>query len=312
MYNLNDLLIFVHAVESGSFAAAGRRLNLPKSTISKRVAELEAALEVRLIHRTSRSFALTDIGRDFYDHARAAVIEAEAAEHSVRRRLAEPSGSVRLTASVPTAQFRLADRLPALARAYPKLEVQLHVTDRFVDLVQEGFDIAIRSHFAPLPDSGLVQRRMGTDRIILVASPGYLAEHGGPETPERLSDHDGLIIGPSKRKWDLSHGDGRVIEIEPRARLMADESLVLLKSAIAGLGIACLPETIAARSIGKEELVQVLPAWTAGIVTTTILTPHRRGQLPAVRAVIDFLSGDAGQTAEAPRRQQVSGLDGAV
>ncbi|WP_119459626.1 LysR substrate-binding domain-containing protein [Rhodospirillaceae bacterium SYSU D60014] len=299
MYNLNDLLIFVQAVDSGSFAAAGRQLSLPKSTISKRVAELEAALGVRLIHRTSRSFALTDIGRDFYDHARAAVIEAEAAEDIVRRRLAEPSGTARLTTSVPTAQFRLADRLPALARAYPKLEVQLHVTDRFVDLVQEGFDIAIRSHFAPLPDSGLVQRRMGTDRIILVASPDYLAERGEPETPESLTGHDGLIVSPSKRKWVLSHSDGHAIEIEPKARLMADESLVLLESAIAGLGIACLPEMMAAESIRKGELVQALPSWTAGVVTTTILTPHRRGQLPAVRAVIDFLSEDARRAAVA-------------
>ncbi|PSJ62622.1 LysR family transcriptional regulator [Kumtagia ephedrae] len=290
MYNLNDLVIFVQAVETGGFAAAGRRLGLPKSTVSKRVAELEAALGARLIHRTSRSFALTELGRDFHDHARAAVIEAEAAESVVRRRLAEPSGVVKITTSVPTAQFQLADRLPALARAYPKLEVQLHVTDRFVDLVQEGFDIAVRSHFGPLPDSGLVQRRLGTEPIILVAAPGYLAGRGEPRQPDALAEHDGLLVGPSARQWRLRRADDAV-EVTPVPRFLADESVVLLGAATAGLGIACLPETIAAPAIGRGELVRVLPEWTAGSVTTTILTHHRRGQLPSVRAVIDFLAG---------------------
>jgi DNA-binding transcriptional LysR family regulator len=290
MYNLNDLVFFVQAVNLGSFAAAGRRLGQPKSTVSKRVAELETALGARLIHRTSRSFVLTETGRDFYDHARAAVIEAEAAEIAVRSRLAEPSGVVRITSSVPTAQFHLADQLHALARCFPKLELQIHVTDRFVDLVQEGFDIALRSHYMPLPDSGLMQRQIGTDRLILVASPAYLAERGIPAEPEALKDHDGLIVAASARSWPLRTADRKILEVTPRPRLFADESVVLLKSAMAGLGIACLPESIAASAIGEGTLAIVLPAWTAGSITTTILTPHRRSQLPSVRAVIDFLA----------------------
>jgi DNA-binding transcriptional LysR family regulator len=290
MYNLNDLIFFVQAVDLGSFAAAARRLRQPKSTVSKRVAELEAALGARLIHRTSRSFVLTDTGRDFYDHARAAVIEAEAAETVVRNRMAEPSGTVRITTSVPTAQFHLADRLHVLARRYPKLELQLHVTDRFVDLIQEGFDIAIRSHYAPLPDSGLMQRQIDIDPLILVASPAYLAERGTPGEPEALKDHDGLIVAASTRSWHLRTDGGTFIEVAPRPRLFADESLVLLKSASAGLGIACLPKSIAAPAIQEGSLTVVLPEWTAGTIATTILTPHRRSQLPSVRAVIDFLS----------------------
>lgn len=290
MYNLNDLVFFVQAAEFGSFAAAGRRLGQPKSTVSKRVAELEAALGARLIHRTSRSFALTETGRDFYDHARAAVIEAEAAETVVRNRLAEPSGTVKITASVPTAQFHLADRLHALARRFPKLEVQLHVTDRFIDLVQEGFDIAVRSHYAPLPDSGLMQRQIDTDPLILVASPAYMKERGTPSEPEALKEHDGLIVAASARSWRLSTDSGKIVEVAPRPRFFADESVVLLKSAIAGLGIACLPDSIAAPAIKEGSLTVVLPEWTAGMITTTILTPHRRSQLPSVRAVIDFLS----------------------
>jgi DNA-binding transcriptional LysR family regulator len=290
MYNLNDLVFFVQAVELGSFAAAGRRLGQPRSTVSKRVAELETALGARLIHRTSRSFALTETGRDFYDHARAAVIEAESAETVVRNRLAEPSGTVKITTSVPTAQFYLADRLYALARRFPRLEIQLHVTDRFIDLVQEGFDIAVRSHYAPLPDSGLLQRQIDRDPLILVTSPACLKEHGTPSEPDALKDHDGLIVAASTRTWRLSTDGGEIVEVAPRPRFFADESVVLLKSAIAGLGIACLPESIAQPATKDGLLTVVLPGWTAGIITTTILTPHRRSQLPSVRAVIDFLA----------------------
>jgi DNA-binding transcriptional LysR family regulator len=288
--NFNDLHLFVQAVDNGGFAAAARHLGIPKSTISKRVAELEADLGIRLIHRTSRSFVLTDVGKDFYDHARAAVIEAEAAESVVQWRQAEPQGLVRITASVPVAQFHLAERLPALAHAYPKLDLQLHVTDGFVDLVRDGFDIAIRSHFAPLPDSDLMQRRMKVERITLVASPDYLERRGTPDRPEDLIGHDGLLTGPASRTWHLKDCDGHEVQVTPKARLVADESLVLLRAAAAGLGIASLPEAISAASMKSGDLIQVLPDWTAGSVTSTILTPHRRTQLPAVRAVIDFLA----------------------
>lgn len=290
MLNLNDLNFFAQAVDSGGFASAARRVGCPKSTVSKRVAALEATLGVQLLHRTSRRFTLTDVGRDVYDHARAVMIEAEAAEAVVHRRLMEPSGTVRITASVPIAQFQLADRLPTLARRHPKLRIQLHVTDRFVDLVQDGFDIAVRSHFDPLPDSNLIQRRMNEEPVTLVAAPSYLAERGEPLTPESLSDHDGLMTTMAVKPWRLTEAGGRFVEVAPRPQLHADESVVLMKAAEAGLGIVCLPETISAQAVKEGRLVPVLPAWTAGRVTTTLLTPHKRGQLPAVRAVIDFLA----------------------
>lgn len=289
MLNLNDLHFFAQAVDSGGFAAAARRLDCPKSTVSKRVATLEATLGVQLLHRTSRSFTLTDVGRDVYDHARAVMIEAEAAQAVVHRRLAEPSGTVRITASVPIAQFQLADRLPILARQYPKLRIQLHVTDRFIDLVQEGFDLAIRSHFAALPDSDLVQRRMSEEPITLVAAPSYVARRGEPPVPEALSEHDGLMTNLTMKRWRLGDASGRIVEVAPQPLLYADESVSLMKAAEAGLGIVCLPEMISAQAVNEGRLVRVLPAWIAGSVMTTILTPHKRGQLPAVRAVIDFL-----------------------
>lgn len=289
MLNLNDLVFFVAAVEQGGFAAASRRLGLPKSTISKRVAMLEDALATRLIHRTSRSFTLTELGQDFYEHARGALIEAEAAESVVRRRQAEPSGTVRMTASIPVAQLYLAECLPELARKYPKLRLQLDVTDRFIDMPQEGIDIAIRSHFAPLPDSGLVQRRLMTEPIILVASPAYLTQREVPLSPDDLQHHDGLLTNSAAATWALFHLSGERAQVTPRVAMVANESSVLVHAAAAGLGIACLPERMCRASIASAGLVRVLPEWNAGSVTTTLVMPHRRGQLPGVRAVVEFL-----------------------
>jgi DNA-binding transcriptional LysR family regulator len=296
--NLNDLQIFVQAIESGGFTAAGKRLGIPKSTISKRVAELEAQLGVRLIQRTSRSFSLTELGRDFFQHARASVIEAENAENIVRTHLGEPSGTVRLTASVPTAQFTLADHLAELTIRYPKVRLAIHVTDRFIDIVQEGFDIAIRSHTLPLPDSTLVQRKLAVHPFFVVASPAYLAQYGKPARPEELSEHRAVIAGLSDTSWQLHGGDGRETLVQLQPVMAADEPSVLLKAAASGVGITCLPTSVCQRAIDDGTLVRLLPDWTAGSITTSILVPHRRGQLPAVRAVVDFLHERIGASSQ--------------
>lgn len=297
MFNLNDLNLFVQAVEHGGFAAAGRRLNLPKSTVSKRVAALEAQLGTQLIHRTSRSFVLTEVGKDVLDHARAAMTEAEAVRTVVDRLLAEPSGLVRITTSVPNAQYRLAQLLPVLARRYPKLKLHLHVSDRFVDLVHDGFDIAVRSHFSPLPDSELKQRRIKDEGIILAAAPSYLDERRTPATPSDIRRHFGLMMHPGVKAWRLENVQtGAAEEVAPEPRFYADESVPLLAAAEAGLGIVALPELVCARSLADGRLRRVLPGWTAGRIMTTILTPPSRAQLPSVRAVIDFLvaAGNSG------------------
>jgi len=289
MRNLNDFIVFAHVVDHKGFAPAARALNVPKSTLSKRVAELEKTLGIRLINRTSRRFTVTEIGEDFYRHASAMLIEAEAAEAIVKGRLAEPSGTVRITASVPTAQMMLAGLLPPLAQAYPKMRVMLHATDRFVDVVQEGFDIAVRDHFAPLPDSGMVQRRVANDAILLVAAPAYLENRGHPREPSDLSRHDGLLASLTSEGWTMRNDAGVVVRVRPMPRFLADESNVLLEAAVSGLGITALPRKICRAAIEAGSLVRVLADWEAGSVTTTLLMPHRRGQLPSVRAVVDFI-----------------------
>lgn len=293
--NLNDLQFFAAAVEQGGFAAAARHLNVPKSTVSKRVAALEEALSARLIHRTSRSFVLTDLGRDFHERARAALIEAEAAEAVVRERQAEPSGVVRLTCSIPTAQTLLAARLPALARTHPRLQLQVEVTDRFVDLLQENVDIALRCHRAPLPDSGLIQRQLVVEPFILVAAPAYLDVRGRPTSPADLATHAGLPSAPTEREWQLTGPDGAAGSASPPPAMIANESSVLIGAASAGLGIACLPEPMCRNAIAEGVLEQVLPGWQAGAIATTLLTTHRRGQLPGVRAVMAFLAEHVGE-----------------
>lgn len=290
MLNLNDLYIFVQVVDDRGFAPAARRLDMPKSTLSKRVAALESQLGVRLIHRSSRRFVLTEIGQDFYRHAAAMLIEAEAAEHVVKGRLAEPSGTVRITASVPTVQIALASLIVEAAVRYPKIRVVLHATDRFVDVVQEGFDLAVRDHMRPLPDSELVQRRVAYDPVYLVTAPIYLDRHGAPQTPAELERHHGLSTTAETARWTLQRDDGEKADVMVPARFAADESTVLLQAAIAGLGIVGLPRKFCRTALESGTLVRVLPEWTGGGVTTTLLMPHRRGQLPSVRAIADLLA----------------------
>lgn len=290
MLNLNDVYFFVQVVDQKGFTAAARALDIPRSTLSKRVAALEKHLGVRLIQRTTRSFTVTEVGQDFYRHASAMLIDAEAAENVVKGRLAEPSGTVRISVSVPMVQFSLADMLPELALAYPKIQVVLQATDRFVDLVQEGFDIAVRNHFAPLPASGLVQRRVGFDPNFLLASPEYLDRCGVPRRPGEIARHDGILnTAMGQLSWSLQDRNGTREEVRSIPRLLADESLTLIKAATAGVGIMCLPSRRCQPQLKDGSLVRVLPEWSAGGITTTLLMPHRRGQLPSVRTVADFL-----------------------
>lgn len=295
MLNLNDLLIFVRVVDHGGFAAASRALGIPKSTLSQRLSALEKTIGVRLVQRTSRSFAVTEIGRDFHRHAAAMLIEAEAAEHVIKGRLAEPSGTVRITASMPIAQFRLAPLLPRLAVSYPKVRIMLDITDRFVDIVQEGFDIALRNHFAPLPNTDLVQRRIYFDPAWLVASVEYIREKGMPTRPEDAGGLDGLMASPSAMAWRLQNDQGVVAEVTPSPRYVANETVCLLEAAKAGLGVACLAGSFCAPLIASGVLLRILPDWTADGVATTLLMPHRRGQLPSVRVIADQLIAELSQ-----------------
>lgn len=290
MSNPNDLLIFAKAVEYGGFAPVAKKLAIPKSTVSKRVAKLEAALGVRLLNRTSRSFVLTDIGRDVYEHAKAVSAEVEGVQSAVRRRLAEPSGTVRMTVSVALLHFDLTQKLPILISRHPKLHVSVHATDTFIDIGKDGFDIAVRSHFGPLPDSSLVQKRLRAEPLILVASPAYLEKHGIPKAPSDLIDHHGLMGGGTCTSWHLRDRANQTVSVNPNTRVTVDAILALVSAAAAGLGVTILPASYCRHELETGRLVHFMPDWSAGSLTTTVLMPQRAGQLPSVRAVVDFLA----------------------
>jgi DNA-binding transcriptional LysR family regulator len=226
MLDLTDISYFVHAVEKKGMSAAARAFDVPKSTVSRHILALEAALGARLIQRTTRSFALTDIGQEFYTHAVATLIEAETAENAVRKRLAEPSGTIRFSCSVAFAQLGLADLIPRFMTLYPRVRIVQHATNRYVDPVQEGFDVCIRAHSALLPSSSLIQRHLADTPWHLFAGPEYLARRGAPARPEDLVKHDGVGLRQSEEQhlWSLTHegqaGNTVTIPYAPAFRAM--------------------------------------------------------------------------------------------
>ena len=300
MLDLNDFFHFVQVVDRGGFTAAGRMLRIPKSTLSHRLQRLEAELGVRLLNRTSRRFAMTDAGEEFYRHAVVMLRDAELAENAIRHRLTEPTGTVRCTAAMATMQFALRDILADFLVRYPKVNVVAHATDRNVDIVGENYDVAIRAHSDPLPDSTLVHRALTPAPWLLFAGSAYLDAKGAPQTPDDLRNHPSLFMMRTAVApvWRLRRSreaeDEAVIALTPR--LLCDDMIVLKQAAIAGLGVVALPGYVCHEDVRSGALRQVLPAWQAGDSTITALIPYRRGLLPSVRVFIDHLS------AELPKR----------
>ena len=294
MLDLNDFFYFVQVVDRGGFTAAGRTLRVPKSTLSHRIQELEKNLGVRLLNRTSRRFGMTDAGEDFYGHAVAMLREAELAETTIRQRLTEPTGTVRCTAGIATMQFAMSDIIASFLVQHPKVDVVAHATDRTVDIVGENFDLAVRAHSDPLPDSNLVQRTLAPAPWYLFAGSDYLDAHGAPQTPQDLNGHPSLFmmrtgVAPI---WRLRHArqarDEIVVPLTPR--LTGDDMLGLQQAATKGLGVVALPGYIARASVRSGALRRVLPDWLAGDSTLTALVPYRQGLLPSVRALLDHLA----------------------
>lgn len=294
MLNLNDILLFTQIVERGGFTAASQVLGIPKSTLSIRVIKLETSLGVRLLNRSTRHIAMTAAGRDFYHHALAMLREAEMAETVARQHLAEPSGLVRCTVGIATMQFAMSEIIAQFLLKYPKVDVFSHATDRAVDIVGENFDVAVRAHSDPLPDSNLVQRKLVTIEWHLFAGSAYLAAHGEPTTPRELPAHSVILMNRSgaPMEWHLRHVDKTMDEVViPLApRLVSEDVSGLQKAAIMGLGVIALPSYICREAVQAGTLRRILPDWTAGVGHLTTLIPCRQGVLPSVRAFLDHLA----------------------
>ena len=288
--DLNAALVFVRVAQTGSFTGAARELGMPKTTVSRKVAELEEQLEARLLHRTTRKLSLTDAGAAFLDEAEVALARLEAAEAAVSELARAPRGKLRVTTTVPLGQGFLAPILADFLNAYPSLEVVVHLTDRQVDLVADRFDVAIRA--GTLPDSALVSRLLGTSTYRVVASPAYLEAHGTPARPAELSGHACLRFGKQgmavRTSWPFGRGR-RAFEVAVNGRLVSDDFVVLRTAAEHGLGIACLPAAIPHAALAEGRLVSLFDSLAPPPTPLHLLYVGGKHLPPRVRAFIDFV-----------------------
>jgi DNA-binding transcriptional LysR family regulator len=294
MLDLNDFFYFVQVVDRGGFTAAGRTLRIPKSTLSHRIQRLETSLGVRLVNRTSRRFGVTDAGGEFYRHAVTMLRGAELAESAIRHRLIEPTGTVRCTAAIATMQFAMRGLLADFLIRHPKVNVVAHANDQFVDIVGESFDVAIRAHSGPLPDSTLIQRILTPAPWFLFAGTAYVDANGPIRSPRDLAKHASLFMmrtGVSP-VWRLRRPGGRgeevVVPLKPR--LLIDDMLSLKQAAVSGLGVVALPGYVCRDEVKSGALQRILPTVIAGDSTLTALMPYRQGLLPSVRAFVEHLA----------------------
>ena len=291
MKDLNDLYYYVQVVDHGGFAPAGRALGMPKSKLSRRIAQLEERLGTRLIQRSTRRFAVTETGQTYYGHCKAMLVEADAADEAIALTHAEPRGIVRRTCPGALLDARIADMLAAFMAAYPRVEIHLEETNRRVDVVGEGIDVAIRVRPPPLEDSDLVMRMLAERGQCLVACPQLLTG-GIPQVPADLAGLPSMDLGLPQHEhvWHLIGPDGTQAAIRHRPRLVTRGMLALRAAALAGVGVVQLPSMMVREQIARGELVHVIPGWAPRREIIHAVFASRRGLLPAVRALLDFLA----------------------
>lgn len=293
MDDLNDLAYFAHVAEHGGFAAAERATGIPKSKLSRRIAALEAALGVRLIQRTTRRFALTDIGQRMLQHARAMLAEAAAAQALATEQTAAPRGTVRLSCPPALLQHGVGEMLARFLNAWPLVTLRVQASNRNVDVWQDGVDLAlrVRAPGAALPQDEVV-RPLALSPHVLVAAPALLTSAAPPATPAELARLPTLGLGnsPEEARWLLAGPEGARAEVALQPRLVADDMGALLCAALAGVGCAALPRLLAHGPLARGALQEVLPGWAPppGLVQAAFAS--RQGMRPAVRQLLDALA----------------------
>jgi DNA-binding transcriptional LysR family regulator len=289
---LEDFYYFAKVVEHGGYAKASRALGVPKSRLSRHVTALESKLNVRLVNRSTRRFVVTDVGHDVHRHAIAMLAEADAALEAVEFARAEPRGIVKASCPVALAQTSLATILPDFLVKYRAVRLQLHVSNRRVDTLNEGFDVALRVRSHPTGEDGLVMRSFGQLNELLVANPEYLDRIGRPLAPAQIAERDTLGYAPEtdRQSWELTGPNGESARVEHSPRLVCHDFVVLRAAVLAGLGITLLPESVVQADLQNGKLERVLPEWQTRQGILHVVFPSRRGLLPAVRAFIDFLA----------------------
>lgn len=291
MHDLNDMAYFAEVVDRGGFAAAGRALGLPKSRLSRRVAELEDRLGLRLLQRTTRKLSLTQAGETYYRHCAAIRDEAAAAAEAVEQVQQEPRGTIRLACPITLAQSTVGRVIPLFVARYPDVRIEMRVSNRVVDLVEEGIDVALRVR-PTLEDSGsLVVKPLGRTATVLVCTPALLDRQGRPGRIQDLEAMDAVAMSAvdGRASWRLFGPQGATHLLVVRPRYVADDMLALKSAAMQGVGMALLPDYMCSESMANGRLVEVLPGWSPPVGVVHAVFPSRRGLVPAVRRFLDFL-----------------------
>ncbi|WP_159728876.1 LysR family transcriptional regulator [Methylosinus sp. Ce-a6] len=288
--DLEAWAIFAKVAETGSFAAAAAELGLSTPTVSKAVARLEARLGERLIHRTSRRFALTESGRTLGSRAAALIAEGEALEAEAQAGSATPRGLVRLAAPMSFGLRYVAPALPEFLATFPQVSVDLALDDRLVDLVSGGVDVALR--IAELPDSSLLARKLCPVRRFVVGAPSYFERHSAPQRPRDLASHAclGYSYLRSGEVWRFADASGAEESVRIKARLSANNADALCAALDAGAGLALQPDFIVWEALASERLVRTLEDWTAPPLALNLVTSAGEPCAPRIRALMDFLT----------------------
>ncbi|MEG3177603.1 LysR family transcriptional regulator [Sphingomonas sp. RB3P16] len=282
--------IFAKVAERGSFAGAAQELGLSNPTVSKAIARLEARLGIALLARTSRRLSLTESGRAALERATRVLNEGELLEDEAVEQSTTPRGLVRISAPLSFGIGYVGATLPAFLNAYPEITLDFALSDRRVDLVAEGFDLALR--IAQLEDSSMLARRLCAVRILLVASPAYLAQHGRPSHPAQLKDHVALAYtgGGPRGVWRFAHPQFGEEVVEPPVRVWTDNADMLDPALRAGQGLALQPEFLVWRAVQEGTLEIVMPEWSAPTLGLYLMTPPSPLRPLRVRVVIDYLA----------------------
>jgi DNA-binding transcriptional LysR family regulator len=284
--DLNEIVVFTRVVQAGSFSAAARLLAMPKSTVSRKVSGLEDRVGARLLQRTTRKLGLTDAGRLYYEHGARIVAEIDAADQAVGSLQATPRGLLRVTA--PLSFTMLGPIVGEYLRRYADVQVDLVCADRRVDLVEDGFDVAIRA--GALADSTLVARSLGSIQWVLVAAPSYLKHKRAPRTPRDLSRHVCLSfgVGVAPNVWRLEAGNEKA-EVRVTPRFLVNDVEILRDAAIAGIGIALMPVFLGAPELRDGRLRRVLTRWSTTATPLHAVYPTARHLSPKVIAFLDLV-----------------------
>jgi DNA-binding transcriptional LysR family regulator len=289
--DFNDLYLFAQVVIHNGYSSASRTLGIPKSRLSRRVAALEDRLGSRLVQRSSRTFAITAAGQVFLRHCLAMIADAEAAELAVAQTQARPRGLVRVSCTISMAQSMLGPILPHFLSQNPEVNVSLVSTNRAVNLVEEGFDVALFIHRTPLQDSSLIVRAIGTSPQVLVASPKLFESVPRPRSPDDLRSVPTLSMnyGLATDDWSLGRGAESYTAIIAEPRLIAENLLILKDAALGAAGVARLPKIICGAELSDGSLEVVLPDWSMPPHEIHACYPSRKGLPPAVRAFVEFV-----------------------